>query len=101
MLEHLETLAQTAAQAISNIKFDKVIVWENGGANGNGTTNTAHFLQSLARTMPPMMQILKDIGGVELPEFIAKFTPESGGEKTPPDPAAGRADGTIPQSAKG
>src|SRR5437773_9899342 len=35
MLEHLDTLAQTAAQAISNIKFDKVIVWENGG-NGNG-----------------------------------------------------------------
>src|SRR4029077_2535362 len=75
MLEHLDTLAQTAAQAISNIKFDKVIVWENGGANGNGTTNTSHFLQSLARTMPPMMQILKDIGGVELPDFIGKLTP--------------------------
>jgi hypothetical protein len=27
--------------------------------------------------MPPMMQIMKDIGGVELPEFIAKLTPES------------------------
>src|SRR5438876_2008907 len=42
MLEHLDTLAKTAAQAISNIKFDKVIVW---GGNGNGTvdgpTNTA------------------------------------------------------------
>src|SRR5207244_10297671 len=75
MLEHLDALAQTAAQAISNIKFDKVIVWENGGANGTGTTNTAHFLQNLARTMPPMMQILKDIGGVELPDYIAKLTP--------------------------
>ena len=27
-----------------------------------------------------MMQILKDIGGVELPDFIAKLTPESRGE---------------------
>ena len=26
--------------------------------------------------MPPMMQIMKDIGGVELPEFIARLTPE-------------------------
>jgi len=79
MLEHLDTLANTAAQAISNIKFDKVIVWEGSGsgANGNGTSNTTQFLQSMARAMPPMMQILKDIGGVELPEFIARLNPES------------------------
>jgi flotillin len=72
MLEHLDTLAHTAAQAIANIKFDKVIVWENG-ANGNGSA-TASFLQGLSRSLPPMMQILKDIGGVELPEYIARFS---------------------------
>jgi len=79
MLEHLDGLAKTAAQAISNIKFDKVIVWEGGNGNGhaNGTNNTTNFLQSMARSMPPMMQIMKDIGGVELPEFIAKLTPEA------------------------
>jgi flotillin len=75
MLEHLDALAQTSAQAISGIKFDKVVVWENGG-NGSGTTNTAHFLQNLARVMPPMMQVLKDVGGVEMPEFLARLTPE-------------------------
>ncbi len=74
MLEHLDHLAQTAAQAIANIKFDKVVVWEN--ANGNGTTNTANFLQGMARSMPPMMQVMKDIGGIEIPEFIARFTNE-------------------------
>ena len=31
MLEHLDKLAETSAKAISNIKFDKIIVWENGG----------------------------------------------------------------------
>ncbi len=71
MLEHLDTLAHTAAQAISNIKFDKVIVWENGQ---NGQSATAGFLQGLARSLPPMMQILKDVGGVELPEYIARFS---------------------------
>jgi flotillin len=86
MLEHLDTLAHTAAQAISNIKFDKVIVWEGGGANGNGTTNTTHFLQGMARAMPPMMQILKDIGGVELPEYIARFKPEMPNGPQPPKP---------------
>jgi flotillin len=89
MLEHLDTLAQTAAHAISNIKFDKVIVWENGSAAGNGTSNTTQFLQSMARSMPPMMQIMKDIGGVELPEFIARLVPEPrGGDRVSPAQSA-------------
>jgi flotillin len=72
MLEHLDHLAETSAKAISNIKFDKVIVWENG--NHNGQSSTSNFLQGFARSMPPMMQIMKDIGGVELPEYLAKFS---------------------------
>jgi flotillin len=76
MLEHLDHLAETAAKAIANIKFDKVIVWENGGQNGHGTT--AGFLQSFARTLPPMMQIMKGIGGVEVPEYLASLSPENG-----------------------
>jgi flotillin len=78
LLEHLDTLAETAAQAISNIKFDKVIVWE--GNNGNGSS-TANFLQSFARSMPPMLQVLKDIGGVELPEYLARLKGEDNEER--------------------
>jgi flotillin len=76
MLEHLDHLADTAAKAISNIKFDKVIVWENGSQNGHSATTG--FLQSFARTLPPMMQIMKDIGGVEVPEYLARLSPDSG-----------------------
>jgi flotillin len=99
MLEHLDTLAHTAAQAISNIKFDKVVVWENGGANGTGTNNTAHFLQGMARAMPPMMQILKDIGGVEIPDYIAKLTPEERGPAAPAKekPASAKEEAPLPK----
>ena len=99
MLEHLDTLAQTAAQAISNIKFDKVVVWENGGANGTGTNNTAHFLQGMARAMPPMMQILKDIGGVEIPDYIAKLTPDERAPVAPAKekPASGKEEVPLPK----
>src|SRR5207237_8555129 len=69
MLEHLDTLANTAATAISNIKFDKVVVWENGGSNGTGTSNTSQFLQSMAHTLPPMLQIMKDLGGGRVPGY--------------------------------
>ena len=71
MLEHLDTLAETSAKAISNIKFDKVVVWENGGANGR--SNTADFLHKMAGTLPPMLQVMRDIGGIEIPESLAKL----------------------------
>ena len=34
MLEHFDNLVEASAKAISNIKFDKVVVWEGGGQNG-------------------------------------------------------------------
>ncbi len=72
MLEHLDNLAEASSRAISNIKFDKVVVWENGGRNGR--SSTADFLSGMAKTLPPMLQVMRDIGGVELPESLVKFT---------------------------
>ncbi len=78
MLEHLDTLAESSAKAISNIKFDKVVVWENGGSNGR--SNTADFLNKMAGTLPPMMQVMRDIGGIEIPESLAKLAGDSDGK---------------------
>jgi flotillin len=78
MLEHLDKLAETSAEAMSKIKFDKVIVWETGGQNG--TNVTSNFIQGLARTLPPMLQVMKDIGGIELPDSLIKFTGASDGK---------------------
>ena len=71
MLEHFDHLVEASAKAISNIKFDKVVVWE--GAGRDGSSATANWLQNMARTLPPMMQVMKDIGGVEIPETLASF----------------------------
>jgi flotillin len=90
MLEHLDNLADASARAISNIKFDKVVVWENGGASGRGST--ADFLSSMAKTMPPMMQVMRDIGGIELPESLVKL----GGDATNGSPAAATASANGP-----
>ncbi|MEW6741213.1 MAG: SPFH domain-containing protein [Planctomycetota bacterium] len=73
MLEHLEKLSETAAAAISNIKFDKVVVWDSGRTDSTGTGSTAGFLQSLARALPPMLNIMRDVGGVEMPEYFGKL----------------------------
>lgn len=75
MLEHLDNLTEASSRAISNIKFDKIVVWEGGGANG--TSSTANFLQNMTRTLPPMMQVLKDVAGIEMPEALLKISPDS------------------------
>ncbi|MDR3181499.1 MAG: hypothetical protein LBT89_01030, partial [Planctomycetaceae bacterium] len=80
MLEHFDNLVEASAQAISNIKFDKIVVWDGGNKDGEQTA-TANFLQSMAKTLPPMMQVMKDIGGVEFPETLAKVV---GTEPSPP-----------------
>jgi flotillin len=98
MLEHLDNLAETAALAISNIKFDKVVVWDGG--NGQGAGN---FLQNMARTLPPMMQVMKDIGGVELPEYLGRLVKEGEGDEvsralasTPAPPSADDRARSVP-----
>jgi flotillin len=83
MLEHLDKLAEASAKAISNIKFDKVVVWEGGGNGMAGGSSTSAFLQSLARSLPPMLQVMKDVGGVEVPDYLASLRGES-----PPVPPA-------------
>src|SRR5947207_9933468 len=92
MLEHLDHLAEASSRAISNIKFDKIVVWENGGQNGR--TSTADFLSGMAKTLPPMMQVMRDIGGIELPESLVKLGAEE--SKT----AAASANGNSAAAAK-
>jgi flotillin len=96
MLEHIEAISETAATAISNIKFDKVIVWD-GGQEGGGTSG---FLKNMAGCLPPALQIMKDIGGVEMPEYIGKLMPDAEPKKdekpTPEEPvAAAEAEGSA------
>jgi flotillin len=71
MLEHFDHLVEASAKAISNIKFDKIVVWE--GNSTNGTSATSNWLHNMARTLPPMMQVMRDIGGVEFPETFVNL----------------------------
>jgi flotillin len=91
MLEHLEHLSETASKAISNIKFDKVVVWDSGAsADGKGGNATANFLKGLGNTLPPMLQIMKDVGGVEMPEFIGKLVPDGDAKVAKPEESKAR-----------
>ncbi len=94
MLEQLERLSENAAKAISNIKFDKVVVWDNGGGEGGNGSATSNFLSSMAGSLPPMLHMMRDIGGVEMPEYFGKLVDEAVAQKMAED----ASEGTVTKS---
>jgi flotillin len=100
MLEHLDHLSETAAKAISNVKFDKIVVWDSGaGVDGKGGNAAANFIRGLGSSIPPVMQIMKDVGGVEMPEYFGKLMadgPKPDAVVPEPAAAADKANGKKP-----
>jgi len=84
MLEHIDHLADASSAAIANIKFDKVTVWDSG--NGDGKGGASGFLRGLGQSMPPLMDVMRSIGGVELPDYLGKLVREDGDDVVTPTP---------------
>ena len=72
MTEQLPQLVAEQVKAISNLKIDKVTVWDSGGGK-DGKNDTANFVSGLVGALPPLHQITKNVG-IELPEFLGKLT---------------------------
>ena len=68
--EQLPKLVEEQVKAVSNLKIDKVTVWDSGKGE-NGKTKTADFLSGLIGSVPPLHEIARN-AGVELPEFLGK-----------------------------
>jgi flotillin len=69
--DKLPELVKTQAEAIKNIKIDKVTVWDGGNGNGgkDGKTSTANFLSGLYQSVPPLQDVF-NMAGMELPEYL-------------------------------
>ncbi len=66
--DKLPELVKTQAEAIKNIKIDKVTVWENGGGK-DGKSSTANFLSGMYQSVPPLQDMF-NMAGMELPEYL-------------------------------
>ena len=69
MIEKMEELVKLQVEAISNLKIDKVTVWDsgaNGRADGPGGS-TSQFLRGLIGSLPPIHELAEQ-AGIDLPE---------------------------------
>ncbi|MCB9225323.1 MAG: SPFH domain-containing protein [Crocinitomicaceae bacterium] len=69
--DKLEEMVKLQAQAISNIKIDKVTVWDSGQGGKDGKTSTAGFLSGLYGSVPPLEEMF-NMAGLELPDYLKK-----------------------------
>ena len=69
MIEKIEELVSRQVEAISNLKIDKITVWDSGG-NGDGSS-TSNFISNLFKSLPPLQDI-SQMAGVQLPDYLGK-----------------------------
>ena len=66
--DKLPELVKTQAEAIKNIKIDKVTVWENGGGK-DGKTSTSNFISGMYKAVPPLQDMF-NMAGMQLPNYL-------------------------------
>jgi flotillin len=102
--EQLPNLVREQVNAISNLKIDKVTVWDSG-KNSDGKTGTADFLSGLIKALPPLHELARN-AGLDLPTYLGELQREaerqqhdtgknSGGQRTATEerpPVSGNAD---------
>ena len=66
--DKLPELVKIQAEAIKNIKIDKVTVWENGGGK-DGKTSTSNFISGMYKAVPPLQEMF-NMAGMELPSYL-------------------------------
>lgn len=66
--DKLPELVKTQAEAIKNIKIDKITVWENGGGK-DGKSSTSNFISGMYKSVPPLQEMF-NMAGMQLPEYL-------------------------------
>lgn len=70
MIEKIESIVAQQVEAIKNIKFDKITVWDGGAGSEKGST-TANFMRDLIKSLPAMHDLANQ-AGIDLPQVLGK-----------------------------
>jgi len=82
LIEKMEELIARQVEAISNLKIDKITVWDSGGGDEGGSS-TANFVSNLMKSLPPLHDI-SALVGLELPDYLGKMADDKSTVSQPP-----------------
>jgi len=81
VVEQLPAIAKLQAEAIRNIKFDKIVVMD-GGTNGN---TTANWLTNITKVLPGLHEFA-NMAGVQLPSALGEAMEKNMPKNKKPNP---------------
>ncbi len=103
IMEQLPALVGEQVKAISNLKIDKITVWDggSGGKDGKGGNATSDFVSNLVKTLPPLHELTENVG-VKLPEYLGSLekTADVVKKKKPAKPSDDSSQGSAPKPAQ-
>ena len=67
--DKLPELVEKQAEAIKNIKIDKITVWDSGTKGEDGKNSTANFISGMYKSVPPLQEMF-NMAGMQLPEYL-------------------------------
>ena len=88
LVEKLEEIVKLQTEAISNIKIDKVTVWDSPNGRADGKSSTAGFLSGMMQSLPPIHDVAA-MAGIDLPKYLGEMKDKEQPAKEAPAPAAG------------
>lgn len=68
IVDKIDAIVEAQAKAISNIDFEKVVVYDGGQGNAVGG-----FLGGLTQALPPLHE-LAQMSGIDLPDYLGELT---------------------------
>ena len=88
LVEKLEEIVKLQTEAISNIKIDKVTVWDSPNGRADGKSSTAGFLSGMMQSLPPIHDVAA-MAGIDLPKYLGEMKDkEQPAKEAPAAPAA-------------
>jgi len=90
LIEQLPQLVAEQVKAISNVKIDKITVWDQGtrhGEHGDGRNATSDFLAGLVNALPRLHELARQ-AGIELPPALGRVAEKERGPRDAAPPPA-------------
>ena len=72
LIEKLEKLVELQAEAIKNLKIDKITVWDSGKGDQDGKSTTSNFISGMVKSLPALHDVAS-MAGLDLPQYLGKI----------------------------
>lgn len=79
LIEKLEEIVKLQAEAIKNIKIDKITVWDSGAAQPGDKSTTSNFISQFVKSLPALHDVAS-MAGLDLPKYLGQVAVHPGKE---------------------